>query len=99
MAVARRGLLLVQGVTMDRGREFERGLYAAMLADVSEALFGGNAKNAPTLLANAHAGWACGSIGKLEGETYVDMFFRLRSQEGDRKNWREFIMRQKMIKE
>jgi len=55
----------------ERERRYEAGLNAAMLADLCEVRFGGNANGAPSLWAYAHAGWACGPVSLVAGESYV----------------------------
>jgi hypothetical protein len=51
--------------------QYEAGLNAAMLADICELLFGGNATHAPEFMSYAHAGWACGPMQKPEDSSYV----------------------------
>jgi hypothetical protein len=43
-----------------------------MLADLCEKIYGPNARNAPKLLAHAHAFVACGPVGPEPGQTYLE---------------------------
>jgi len=52
-------------------------LYAPMLADLCETIFGHNANGAPELLSYAHAFVACGPFGPEKGENYTEFGFRL----------------------
>ena len=61
--------------------QYDASLNAAMLADISEAIFGENAKDAPSLLSYPHAGWACGPGQKLKDESYVRAFYKLRTRD------------------
>ncbi len=64
-----------------KDRKYEASLNAAMLADICEAMFGGSATNAPSLLSYPHAGWVCGPMQKLENESYVRAFYKLRTKD------------------
>ena len=72
----------------------ESGLYSAMIADISEKLFGKLATKSPKFFANVHCGWACGPGGLLKGECYVEAFYRIRKE--DKANdwiveWKKFL--------
>lgn len=64
----------------DDRHKAEKLLFSAMIADISEKLFGRNATKAPRFLANVHCGWACGPSGKKEGECYVEAYYRIRNK-------------------
>ena len=81
---------------MGHDRTFEDFVNSAMVADISEKLFGGNARNAPMYMANTHAGWACGPVGKghYDAKSYVEMVYKLNKQKNDPewlKEWEEFL--------
>jgi len=80
--------------TIEDSHKAERLLYSAMIADISEKLFGEQATKAPKYLANVHCGWACGPGSKKEGECYVEAFYRMRKEvkPGDWiDEWKEFL--------
>ena len=66
--------------SIEDGHKAERLLYSAMIADISEKLFGKQATKSPKYLANVHCGWACGPGGLLEDECYVEAFYRMRKE-------------------
>ncbi len=81
---------------------YDASLNAAMLADICEAMFGGLATNAPSLLSYPHAGWTCGPMQKLVNESYVHAFYRLRTknsltteQKQNTEAWEVFISKLK----
>jgi hypothetical protein len=57
--------------------QYEASLNAAMLADICELLFGGNATHAPDFMSYAHAGWACGLKQKPKDSSYVRAMLNL----------------------
>ena len=78
----------------DDRHKAERLLFSAMIADVSEKLFGRNATKAPKFLADVHCGWACGPGGKKEGECYVEAYYRIRNEVKNDDwidEWKEFL--------
>lgn len=51
-------------------------LYAPMLADISDAVFGENNAAAPPDLLNAHGYVVCGPVTKDKGETWLGFSYR-----------------------
>ncbi len=75
----------------------EGGRNAAMLADISEIIFGGSQNDewmkirVPRWLSYAHAGWACGPGRKPKGQSYFDQVKGLTSEEYS--EWNIFLVR------
>jgi len=75
--------------------QYDASLNAAMLADICEAIFGGLATRAPSLLSYPHSGWACGpGVKAADEKSYVSAFFGLRKSTDKSekiKEWETFI--------
>ncbi len=75
--------------------KYDQGVCNALLADVCEQLFGTNAKNAPTTLADVHGSWIFGPITKINNISFYQYFLKKQNQEQDKNKeileWNEFL--------
>lgn len=59
---------------------FEASLYSAMLSDICQSLYGGNANGSPMLLCHVHGSWVCGPLSKPENITFVEWVYKCRKE-------------------
>uniref|UniRef100_A0A6M3JEW0 Uncharacterized protein n=1 Tax=viral metagenome TaxID=1070528 RepID=A0A6M3JEW0_9ZZZZ len=74
---------------------FWYGLYSAMLADITDVIFGSNGHGAHDSLGYNHASWVCGPVSKPVGMSFYEYYFKYKIKkpkpQQDIDKWVEFL--------